>query len=169
MGAPSEESFSSSRRSARVVGEVREGDAHSGLCKGGSGGVCTNCSVSRVSLKWFTRSTCLCSSGGSEAGSALFLEACAGSSTRWLRTIGLGARKSTNVFGPAAPSSPRVGTLTRAPGRWGLAACRAAMLCRVARPCARRRGGGSGRCVVRRCVSVQGGGAGDVARAARRG
>ena len=74
------------------------------------------CSVSRVSHKWFIRSTCDWSFGGSEVGSTLFLDVLSGSSTRWLGTVALGARKLTNVLGSAGrrpPSSPKVGMATR--------------------------------------------------------
>ena len=74
------------------------------------------CSVSRVSHKWFIRSTCDWSFGGSEVGSTLFLDVLSGSSTRWLGTVVLGARKLTNVLGSAGrrpPSSPKVGMATR--------------------------------------------------------
>ena len=74
------------------------------------------CSVSRVSHKWFIRSTCDWSFGGSEVGSTRFLDVLSGSSTRWLGTVALGARKLTNVLGSAGrrpPSSPKVGMATR--------------------------------------------------------
>ena len=103
---------------ARVAVEVREGCDHLGRVQCRLRRCVTACSDSRVSHKWCIFSTCLWSFGGSGVGSTLFLDVFAGSSTRWLRTVGLGARKLTNVLGSAGrrpPSSPKVGTHTRAP------------------------------------------------------
>ena len=81
----------------------------------------TTCSVSRVSHKWFIRSTCVWSFGDSAAGSALFLVglSCAGSTQPGC--VGAGTMKLTNVCGSAGKrSSPKVGTSSREPdGRRG--------------------------------------------------
>ena len=102
---------------ARVAVEVREGCDHLGRVQCRLRRCVTTCSDSCVSHKWCILSTCLWSFGGSVVGSVLFLDVFAGSSTRWPRTVGLGAKKLTNVLGSAGrrpPSSPKVGTHTRA-------------------------------------------------------
>ena len=93
---------------------MREGCDHLGRVQCRLRRCVTACSDGRVSHTQCILSTRLWSFGGSEVGSTLF-DVFAGSSTRWLRTVGLGARKLTNVLGSAGrrpPSFPRVGANT---------------------------------------------------------